>query len=89
MSEEKILTPIKAIRANCIICMCGQVNEVKLCPCTDCPLYPYRMGKNPNRKGKPMTDEQRTEVAERLRLSRQAKNDSVNATKNCTTATKR
>ena len=47
-----ILTPMKAIRAKCLDCMCGQVNEVRLCPSTDCSLYPYRMGHNPNRKGK-------------------------------------
>lgn len=48
----EILTPMKAIRTKCLDCMCGQVNEVRLCPCTDCSLYPYRMGHNPNRKGK-------------------------------------
>ncbi len=48
----EILTPMKAIRAKCLDCMCGQVNEVRLCPSTDCPLYPYRMGHNPSRKGK-------------------------------------
>ena len=47
----EILSPLKAIRAKCLDCMCGQVQEVRLCPCTDCPLYPYRMGHNPNRKG--------------------------------------
>ena len=52
MSEQKILTPIKAIRAKCIDCMCGLTHEVKLCPVTDCSLWPYRMGHNPNRKGK-------------------------------------
>jgi hypothetical protein len=25
--------------------------EVRLCPSENCPLYPYRMGHNPNRKG--------------------------------------
>ena len=43
----KKLTPIKAIRANCLDCMCGSSNEVKLCPSDDCPLYPYRFGKRP------------------------------------------
>ncbi len=50
--ESKILTPMKAIRAKCLDCCCGQYNEVKLCPIRDCPLYPYRDGHNPNRKGK-------------------------------------
>lgn len=43
----KVLTPIKAIRAKCIDCCCGMTKEVKLCPITTCPLYPYRMGKRP------------------------------------------
>ena len=47
----EILSPLKAIRAKCIDCMCGQVQEVRLCPCEDCALHPYRMGHNPNRKG--------------------------------------
>ena len=45
--EEKRLTPIKAIRAKCLECSCGNVNEVKLCVIPDCPLYPYRLGHNP------------------------------------------
>ena len=49
--ETKILTPLKAIRAKCLDCCCGQYNEVKLCPSRECPLYPYRDGHNPNRKG--------------------------------------
>ena len=44
-------TPLQAIRAKCLDCMCGQLAEVRLCPCEDCALYPYRMGHNPNRKG--------------------------------------
>ena len=48
---EKTLTPLKAIRAKCLDCCCGQYSEVKLCPVKDCPLYPYRDGHNPNRKG--------------------------------------
>jgi hypothetical protein len=42
------MTPVKAIRAKCIDCCCGQVYEVKRCSCPDCPLYPFRMGHNPN-----------------------------------------
>lgn len=59
------LTPIKAIRAKCLDCCCGQATEVKLCPANDCSLYPYRMGKNPNIK-RTYTDEQRKAMAERL-----------------------
>ena len=44
---EKKLTPLKAIRAKCLECSCGQAKEVRLCILKDCPLYPYRMGKRP------------------------------------------
>ena len=46
---EEIRNPVKAIRAKCLDCCCGQANEVKLCPCPDCPLYPFRFGTNPYR----------------------------------------
>ena len=45
------MTPVKAIRKKCLDCCCGQVKEVKICPCLDCSLYPFRLGKNPNRAG--------------------------------------
>jgi hypothetical protein len=51
MVSEKKLTPIKAIRKHCLDCCCYQKAVVKNCSFYDCPLYPYRMGHNPNRKG--------------------------------------
>ena len=45
------LTPMKAIRAKCMDCSAGSYKEVKLCPITECSLYPYRFGHNPARKG--------------------------------------
>lgn len=45
----KVLTPIKAIRAKCLDCCCQQQIEVRLCPCIDCSLWPYRMGKRPKK----------------------------------------
>ena len=39
------LTPIKAIRLNCIECMGYQSALIKDCTSNMCPLYPYRMGK--------------------------------------------
>ena len=49
--DKPRLTPVKAIRAKCLDCSCGQYKEVRLCVTPECALYPYRMGKNPNRKG--------------------------------------
>lgn len=42
-----VLTPLKAIRAKCLDCMCGNAAEVRRCPCEDCSLFPYRMGHRP------------------------------------------
>lgn len=43
------VTPLKAIRANCLECCCGSAKEVRGCHIERCPLWPYRLGKNPNR----------------------------------------
>ena len=45
------MTPLQAIRSKCLDCCCGQAKEVRLCVCPDCPLFPFRFGKNPNRAG--------------------------------------
>lgn len=58
------MTPVKAIRSKCLDCCCGSAKEVRLCPVYDCPLYPFRMGHNPNIRRK-YTDEQREAMAER------------------------
>lgn len=39
---------IKTIRTFCIECSGGSLMEVRLCPIKRCPLYPFRMGKDPN-----------------------------------------
>jgi len=44
-------TPVKAIRAKCLDCSALQPKEVRFCSVEKCPLYIYRFGKNPNRKG--------------------------------------
>lgn len=46
-----MLTPIKAIRAKCKDCCCGQVKEIAACTVTKCSLYPYRMGRRPVKEG--------------------------------------
>lgn len=46
------LTPLRAMRAKCLDCCCGSAKEVRLCPMPECPLYAYRLGKDPARSGK-------------------------------------
>jgi len=54
--ESKELTPVKAIRHKCMECSNWQYIEVKTCQMDDCPLFPYRLGKNPSIK---MTEKQK------------------------------
>ncbi|MEW6195601.1 MAG: hypothetical protein AB1521_10650 [Bacteroidota bacterium] len=46
----KRLSPVKAIKAKCLDCSGGSKKEVRECIIQDCPLYTFRLGKNPNRK---------------------------------------
>jgi len=39
---------VKLIRKMCIECTGKSYNIIANCPSTDCPLYKYRFGKNPN-----------------------------------------
>jgi len=50
------LTPIKAIRAKCLDCSCGQYKEVSLCPAKNCPLWEYRNGHRPKGEENIMED---------------------------------
>lgn len=47
--QQKVLTPIKAIRAKCMDCSNQQYSEVSRCPVTNCSLWPYRFGKRPKK----------------------------------------
>jgi len=62
-------TPMKAIREKCLDCCCGSSQEVKLCEISDCALYPFRLGKNPN-KQKAYTEEEKAALAARLKNAR-------------------
>lgn len=71
--NTKVMTPMKAIRAKCLDCCAGQYSEVKMCPCTTCPLYDFRLGKNPNRKPRNLTEEQREALREHARKAQAAR----------------
>ena len=68
---DEIKSPIRAIRAHCLGCA-QSAHEVTLCPISDCPLYPFRFGKNPFHQRK-WTEEQRRAAGERLTAARAAK----------------
>lgn len=63
-------SPLKAIRAKCIDCSGDNRAEVERCEITTCPLWMFRRGRNPYRRKREMTDEQRAAAAERLAKAR-------------------
>lgn len=75
MEHEQPTTPLKAIRANCLDCN-GNAAEVKLCPCTSCPMYPFRFGKNPYLK-RTLTPEQLSTSRGNLVKARATKNGTL------------
>lgn len=63
---EKI-TPLKAIKKHCLDCRFGNRKEVVACDDEDCNLYPFRIGKNPFRGKRELSEEEKKEMVERLR----------------------
>lgn len=45
----------QVIRKKCLDCCGFHQSEVRKCVCTTCPLWPYRMGKNPFQSAKYIT----------------------------------
>ena len=71
--KSMIRSPLKAIRRNCIICI-GSIREVPNCTAEkSCPLFPFRMGKNPFRTPRVVTNEQREAARERFQKIRENK----------------
>lgn len=69
--KNRITNPVKAIRAKCLDCCCNSQNEVKLCTTKNCPLYPFRFGKNPYRTKRELTEDQKNMMAEKLKKARE------------------
>ena len=59
------LSPMRALRKHCLDCCNDSPNEVRHCPCTTCPLWPFRMGKNPWRL--PLSTKERERRSEAMR----------------------
>lgn len=81
--KEKRISALKAIRLKCLDCSCGSAHEVKLCPCTKCPLYPFREGHNPFTTKREWTEEQReaqrARFAQNVRTAIQEKNQNASS----------
>ena len=70
--EHKPMSPLKALRLKCLDCCCGSPRDVRSCVAVDCPSWPFRMGKSPWREPRKLSDEQRAQMAARLRRLRSA-----------------
>ncbi len=57
-TKEVSLTPLKAIRYQCLECLGWSPQEIKNCTGNLCALYPYRLGSNSERKGIGRTDQE-------------------------------
>ena len=44
------MRPMRAMREKCMDCCCGQAAMIGDCPTTGCAMWPYRRGRDPNRK---------------------------------------
>ena len=72
--NKKITSPLDAIKEMCIDCCGGEKSWVKECTSPNCALYEFRLGKNPYRKSREYTEEQKEKLKERARLAREFKN---------------
>ena len=57
---------LRAIKLKCLDCSTYNINEIKECSVKNCPLYPFRLGKNPFRK-REISEEERTKLSERMK----------------------
>lgn len=67
--------PVKAIRMKCVDCCGGMIREVEKCAIKNCALYPFRMGKNPFRESRELSEEEKQAMRERLAKARKAKKE--------------
>ena len=63
---EKVTSVLKAIKKHCLSCGGNQRDEVTYCCVTHCYLWPFRFGKNPYRKKREMTEEQKIAMQQRM-----------------------
>lgn len=67
--------PVKAIREFCLECCGDSPSGVKECTSANCSLHPFRLGRNPYRAKREMTDEQKEAAKIRLAEARKQRKD--------------
>ena len=73
--EKMKSTATKAIKMYCKLeCCAGSEKEWRECNNKSCPLYNYRLGKNPNYKKVEISPEEKQQRSERLKEYHRTKN---------------
>lgn len=57
------------IRQNCLECCCGSPGEVRRCRMITCPMWPLRMGENPFRAVRELSENQKEALRARRTIS--------------------
>jgi hypothetical protein len=70
--KNKPTTPLKAVRAMCVVCKGFKVHAISKCADEDCPLHPFRFGKSPYAK-RDLSDETRQNLVKRAEHARKAR----------------
>lgn len=69
--------PVKAIREFCLDCCGDSSAAVKECTSVNCSLHPFRLGRNPFRTKREMTEEQKEAAKIRLAKAREQRKDVI------------
>lgn len=64
---------LQALRERCIDCSGGSSQKVRFCTAVACSAWPFRMGTDPWRAKREMSDEQKAVLRQRLEAGRLAK----------------
>ena len=72
-SDKIITSPLEAIKEMCLDCCGGSRSYVDSCPSTKCSLHAFRFGKNPYRKSREHTEEEKELLKQNLKRAREAK----------------
>ncbi len=61
---------LQALRARCVDCCGGSVQEVRFCTAVACAAWPFRMGTDPWRAKVQMSEERKAALRDRLAAAR-------------------
>ena len=63
---------LQALRERCVDCCAGSTHEVRLCVAVACAAWPFRMGTDPWRAKRVLTEEQKDALRHRLAEGRKS-----------------